>query len=257
MKKVDYNQSQHQNYQKGREHPEETYLLWTDAIAKYLNRSSGLTILDLGSGTGRFAPRLARYFNAQVIGVEPSDKMRSIAEENNTDERVSYRKGNAGPIPVDDEKCDFAFLSMVIHHFDDLEFCSQELHRLLKPKGHVFIRNSFRDRLDGFLYQKFFPSAKAIDNQMCPSLESVEEVFVTNGFEKIALETIEQTVAESLGAYYERIKMKSFSTFDHMSDEEFESGLLAMKQAAEREEKPTPVTETIDLLVFKKKAEGD
>lgn len=85
-----------------------------------------------------------------------------------------------------------------------------------------------------------------------PSLEAVEDRFSANGFEKIALEVIVQESAESLSAYYERIKMRALSTFEFMSDEEFQAGLLAMKRAVDSEKEPSPVTEAIDLLVFKK-----
>lgn len=253
MKKVDYDQNLHRNYQKGREHSDATYRLWMEAIEKYLNPSSGLTILDLGSGTGRFSPHLARYFNAYVIGVEPSDRMRAIAEESNTHPRISYIKGRAERIPVGDQQCDFAFLSMVLHHFEDLDLCCQELYRVLKPHGLVFIRNGFKNRLDTVRFHEFFPGAKAIDNRNLLSLEAVEDRFSANGFEKIALESIVQQIAESLSAYYERIKMRALSTFEFMSDEEFQAGLLAMKRAADSEKEPSPVTEAIDLLVLKQR----
>ncbi|MBI1929046.1 methyltransferase domain-containing protein [Candidatus Poribacteria bacterium] len=252
MKKVDYDPNLHRNYQKGREHSEATYRLWMEAIAKYLIQPSGLTILDLGCGTGRFSPQLAQYFNACVMGVEPSDKMRAIAEENNAHPKVSYIKGQAEKIPVGDQQCDFAFLSMVIHHFEDLNLCCQELYRALKTHGLVFIRNGFKNRLDTVRFHEFFPGAKEIDNRNLPSLEAVEDRFSANGFEKIALEVIVQESAESLSAYYERIKMRALSTFEFMSDEEFQAGLLAMKRAVDSEKEPSPVTEAIDLLVFKK-----
>lgn len=139
MKKIDYNQNQYKNYQRGRAHSEQTIRLWLEVLAKYLPRPSGFTVLDLGSGTGRYAPHLADYFHASVIGVEPSDSMREIAVDSNTDSRVSYIKGKAERFPVEDQKCDFAFLSMTIHHFDDLTLCCRELHRVLVPDGLVFI----------------------------------------------------------------------------------------------------------------------
>lgn len=252
IKTIDYDRNQYKNYQQGRAHSEETIRLWMEALAKYLPRPSGVTILDLGSGTGRFAPHLAEYFHASVIGIEPSDKMRTIAEESNTNPRISYMGGKAEEIPVDNQQCDFAFLSMVIHHFHDLNLCCKELHRILKPHGLVFIRNSYRDRLDTVIHYEFFPTAKGIDNQNLPCLEAVEDLFSANEFEKVVLETILQKIDDSLQAYYHRIKMKPYSTFEFMSDEEFRAGLFAMEKAVDNEKEPSPVTEAIDLLVFKK-----
>ena len=253
MEKVDYNRNLYKNYQRGRALSEETIHLWMGAIAKYLPKQSGFTVLDLGSGTGRFAPHLAEYFHACVIGVEPSDRMREIAADSNTDSRVSYVKGKAERIPVDDQKCDFAFLSMTIHHFDDLSHGCRELYRVLKPDGLVFIRSGFRDRMDRARYHEFFPSAWAIDNQNLPSTDVVVVSFAANCFEKVALERIVQQINDSFQAYYQRIKSRSMSTFEFISDEEFQAGLLAMKKAADNEKEPSPVTEAFDLLVFKKR----
>lgn len=252
IKKVDYNRNQYKNYQQGRAHSEETIRLWMEALAKYLPRLSEYTILDLGSGTGRFAPHLAAYFYACVIGVEPSDKMRAIAEESNTNPRISYLEGKAEEIPVGSQQCDFAFLSMVIHHFDDLNLCCKELYRVLKPESLVFIRNGFSDRYSGARYYEFFPSAQAIDNRNLPSTDVVEASFSANGFEQVALESIVQQITDSFQAYYQRIKTRSQSTFEFISDEEFQAGLLAMEKVADNEKEPSPVTEAIDMLVFKR-----
>lgn len=252
MEKVDYDRELYKNYQRGRVLSDETIRRWMDAIAKYLPNPKGGTVLDLGSGTGRFAPHLAKYFHACVIGVEPSDKMRGIAEESNTDQRVSYIKGKAERIPVDEQQCDFAFLSMAIHHFDDIALACRELHRALKPDGLVFIRNGFTGRLVKAKYHEFFPSAWEVDNRNLPSVGGVEAAFAANGFERVDLVRIEQQMNGSLKAYYQRIKSKSMSTFEFISDEEFQTGLLAMKAAAENEIEPSPVVEAFDLLVFKK-----
>lgn len=85
-----------------------------------------------------------------------------------------------------------------------------------------------------------------------PSVDAVEECFSATGFEQIALERIVQQITNSFQAYYQRIKTRSFSTFEFISDEEFQAGLLAMEKAADNEKEPSPVTEAIDLLVFKK-----
>jgi len=47
-----------------------------------------LTVLDLGAGTGRFAVLLADAFDARVVAVEPSEKMRVEAERHSAHPRV-------------------------------------------------------------------------------------------------------------------------------------------------------------------------
>ena len=131
---------------------------------------------------------------------------------------------------------------------------SKDAHILRKRfvSGWMPLQSTFPDRLDTVIHYEFFPTAKRIDNQNLLCLEAVEDLFSANGFEKVALEIILQKIDDSLQAYYQRIKMRSYSTFEFISDEKFQTGLLAMEKAADNEKEPSPVTEAIDLLVFKK-----
>ena len=158
MTRVDYDRSLWRAYRAGRALSEDTGRLWMDAIARHLGGTrSGLTVLDLGAGTGRFAVLLADAFDARVVAVEPSEKMRVEAERYSAHPRVDHRAGAAETIPAADTEFDFAFLSMIIHHVGDVVACARELYRVVKPGGLVFIRNVFSGRLDGVPHYAFFP----------------------------------------------------------------------------------------------------
>ena len=75
-------------------------------------------------------------------------------------------------------------------------------------------------------------------------------MFVGAGFEVVASEAIRQQTDPSLKANYERMKSRSVSTFELISEEEVESGLRALKEAAEQETDPQPIIEPMGLLVF-------
>jgi len=80
VSRVDYDRDLHRVYHAGRALSADTGRLWMEAIGRYLGGArSALTILDLGAGTGRFATLLADAFDAQVVAVEPSEKMRAEA----------------------------------------------------------------------------------------------------------------------------------------------------------------------------------
>jgi ubiquinone/menaquinone biosynthesis C-methylase UbiE len=224
-----------------------------DAIAARVHRTPAeLTILDLGAGTGRFSVLLADTFEAQVVGVEPSAKMRDDAERGSAHPRVVYRGGTAGAIPAGDATFDFAFLSMVIHHVPDLDACARELHRVVKPAGLVFIRNSFSGRLESIRHYEFFPSARAIDESRLPTVDRVRDAFEARGLAAEGLETIEQEIDPSLAAHYERMKRRALSSFELIDDAEFEEGLARMRVAVARERTATPILEKIDLLIFRR-----
>jgi len=73
---MDYDKALYKNYDKGRQYSPETLTLWLETLGRYIPRRTDLRILDLGSGTGRFTVPLAHHFEATVVGVEPSEKMR-------------------------------------------------------------------------------------------------------------------------------------------------------------------------------------
>jgi ubiquinone/menaquinone biosynthesis C-methylase UbiE len=252
--RVDYDRRLYCAYRDGRALSDDTGRLWMAAVGRHLGGARGsLVILDLGAGTGRFSTLLADAFDARVVGVEPSQKMRDEAERGSTHPRVVYRDGSAASIPAAGE-FDFAFMSMVVHHVPDLAACARELYRVVKPDGLVFIRNTFSGRLDSVPLYRFFPSARAIDEARLPSAEQVRAAFEAHGFALVALEAIEQQIDPSLRAHCERMERRALSTFELMTDAEFHEGLERMRQAVELEAAPAPVMERVDLLVLRRLA---
>ncbi len=247
---IDYDEGLYRTYHKARELLPETAKLWMDVARRYVGTQKDLVILDLGCGTGRFSVVLADSFDANVIAVEPSDNMKSVAESQSAHPRVRYVKGHAEHIPVGDNLYDLAWLSMVIHHIADLEACAAELHRVLKPGGIVLIRNSFEGRMESVRFYEFFPSAMALDNARLPSVEAVRKTFEKGRFRLVAFESVEQVIDRTFKEHVDRIRQRGLSTFELISDEEFQQGVRLMEDTAHREDPTRPVTEMIDLLVF-------
>jgi ubiquinone/menaquinone biosynthesis C-methylase UbiE len=253
--RVDYDRRLYRAYRAGRVLSIETGRLWMAAIAGYLGGArSGLTMLDLGAGTGRFSALLADAFDARVVAVEPSAKMRAEAERDGSHPRVVHRDGAAGFIPASDGAFDVAFLSMVIHHVPDPAACARELYRVVKPGGLVFIRNAFSGRLDGVPHYQCFPAARAVDETRLPRVEHIRAAFGASGFEFVALDAVEQQIDPSLRDHYDRIRRRALSSFELISDAEFHEGLERMRRAVELETTPIPVLERIDLLVLRRPA---
>jgi SAM-dependent methyltransferase len=252
--RVDYDRRLYRTYRAGRRLSADTGRLWMEALAGHVGRGrQGLTVLDLGAGTGRFSVLLAAAFDARVVGVEPSEKMRADAERGSAQPGVVYRAGHAARVPAADAEFDFALLSMVIHHVADLDACARELHRVVKRGGLVFVRNTFSGRLESIRHYEFFPSARAVDEARLPSVERVREAFEARGFAMEALDTLEQEIDPSLAAHYDRIARRALSSFELLSDAEFEQGLALMRAAVAHETTPTPVREKIDLLVLRRR----
>jgi SAM-dependent methyltransferase len=250
----DYDKDLYQTYRQARALLPETEKTWVEALKPFLVPDPAQTFLDLGSGTGRFSIVLAEAVHAFVIGIEPSRKMRGIAEKESSHPHVRYAGGSGERIPLARQTCDSVWLSMVVHHLADREAAIHEIYRVLKPGGSVFIRNAFGDRLEGIPCYRFFPAACAIDTARLPGIDTVRREMEAGGFVFIALDPVRQVIDRSLSDHLSRMRKKGLSTFHLISDDEFESGLASMAEAAARESRPAPVMESIDLLVFQKPA---
>src|SRR5262245_30479881 len=105
MRRVDYDTEQYQNYARGRALTDRQLQTWIDAFAAVLPERRPLVGLDVGSGTGRFTPALARTFGP-VTGVEPSVRMREIAQAQSRHPDVHYLAGSAEQMPVPSSSAD-------------------------------------------------------------------------------------------------------------------------------------------------------
>jgi ubiquinone/menaquinone biosynthesis C-methylase UbiE len=91
-------------------------------------------ILDVGTGTGAGALRLAQRFpEAQVVGVDLADAMLEQARRNTPDElrdRVTFERADASALPFGDGSFELAAHANMIPFFD-------EVARVVAPGGHA------------------------------------------------------------------------------------------------------------------------
>jgi ubiquinone/menaquinone biosynthesis C-methylase UbiE len=249
MARVDYDQLA-ANYDRGRGMPLEALEGWRAALAAWLPPTSGLPVLDLGAGTGLFAAAMAGWFDAWVVGVEPSGEMRRQAIRTQAHPLVAYVGGEAERLPLRDHSCAVAWLSTVIHHLGDLAGCARELRRVLEPGGPVLIRSSFPGRHGGISLFRFFPGAGRIADTF-PTVEATVAAFAAAGFAFESLQPVPQVSAPSLHAAVERVRQRADSTLKSLPDHEFAEGLAALERAAAAQTTPTPVIDRLDLLVLR------
>lgn len=235
-------------YDAGRGLPDDAMDVWRIALLRHLPERTGLPVLDLGCGTGRFSAAIARWLGARVIGIDPSPEMLRAASLG-PGSGVSYVLGKAEHIPLAASACDFAWLSTVVHHFDDLNLVAADLRRVLRPGGAVVIRSWFPGRAD-VTHFRYFPGARKIAETF-PTIEAVEGSFAQVGFRRTALEPVTQVSAGSLREACERLRHRADTTLQLLTDEEFEEGMQRLEADAAAEVDPKPVTSVLDLLVLR------
>lgn len=246
---IDY-ESMSTKYQSGRALSGEAAKTWSAVVEPFVRDSARSRILDLGAGTGRFSVLFAMSLEVSVVGIEPSTGMLGVAGRQEKLNNLVYVAGTAERIPLGDATCDLAWLSHVWHHIRDRQACADDLRRVVRRRGHVLVRGTFGDRLDGFptLFH-FWPAARTICEQL-PTIPETVGVFEASGFRLAQHQLVQQETAASLGEFAKRTQSRADSALMLISDSEFQEGQIAIETAAAAERRPGPVVEVIELLVF-------
>jgi ubiquinone/menaquinone biosynthesis C-methylase UbiE len=252
MAQIDYDGRQHTVYATGRALAPSSIADWMTAFARQLPARRPLSVLDLGSGTGRFAPALADAFGGPVAGVEPSAGMRGVAERDAAHPAVRYLAGSGERIPLADSSCDVVLMFLSLHHIEDRAAAAREIGRVLAPGGRVLVRSTFADRMDHFRdgWHRFFPRATEIERGMFPTVAEVLDVFAEVGLRQLALEAVPARLADSLAAHAEKLRLRAISTFEFLTDAEIEAGFAALDAAVAADVDGAPVEGNSDLLVL-------
>lgn len=111
-------------------------------------------ILDVGCGTGEQISLLRKHGYA-VYGLEPAEKMRTIAKERNSD--TDILDSNALNLPFEDNIFDMVLAVEVLRylHPRHQEESLDEIHRILKPGGVFFATLVSKYSLDDLTYYHF------------------------------------------------------------------------------------------------------
>jgi SAM-dependent methyltransferase len=104
----------------------------------------GGNLLEVGSGPGRLAVRLAREAPGMTLtGVDISDAMVERAARRATgaglSERVQFEAGDVAALPLSDEEFDGVVSTLSLHHWPNPVKGLAEIHRVLKPGGEARI----------------------------------------------------------------------------------------------------------------------
>jgi len=96
----------------------------------------GMSVLELGCGTGYFTRELARS-GADIIAIDVSPELLEIARVNCFAPNVRYELQNAYELRYPDAEFDSVVGSSVLHHLE-IEAALREIYRVLKADGTIY-----------------------------------------------------------------------------------------------------------------------
>ncbi len=93
-------------------------------------------VIDICCGTGDLT-RIIKQIepDADVTGIDFSEKMLEIAFRKNENNRIEYLQGDATSLPYPDNTFDFAVMGFGLRNIQNAEKAVEEIYRILKPGG--------------------------------------------------------------------------------------------------------------------------
>ena len=97
----------------------------------------GMTVLELGCGTGSFTRELARS-GAEVFAIDVSPELLEMAKADCSAPNVQYQIQNAYALTYSEGTFDSVVGSSVLHHLE-IEAALRKIYRVLKPRGTILL----------------------------------------------------------------------------------------------------------------------
>ena len=115
---------------------------WSRPVAHlfldWLDPSPGLRWADVGCGTGALSGIILEKSDpGGVVGVEPSEGFRGVAQKSVEDARVEFRRGDALSLPLEDHVIDVVVSGLVLNFVPDKAQALKEMRRISKPGGTI------------------------------------------------------------------------------------------------------------------------
>ncbi len=177
-------------------------------------------MLDIGCGTGRLEAALAG--RARVWGVDAEPAMLEVARRNAPE--ATFKQGRAEQLPFKDGWFERAVM-WLSSHLVERPAAFAEARRVLGPEGRLAVVTFDPSYFDAFWLNALFPSMERVDRARFSTVGELEGELRAAGFAQVELATLSQRGTRTRTEALERIRGRHISTFDLISEEEYEAGL--------------------------------
>lgn len=154
-----------------------------DRLLKHVNISNSTVVLDLGCGGGYVSRELYKRTKAQIYGVDSSDEAIKLSLSSSKGLPISYQQENIIKLPFKDDYADVVLCIGVIEHVKEHERCLDEIKRVLKNTGLLYVVSSNRN---SFIYEQKVIREKLglwkYGYQKNWTKDALESAFIKQGF---------------------------------------------------------------------------
>ena len=190
--------------------------------------SQGKKVLDLGCGTGNIAWQIKNKINADLIGVDVSLAMLKVAKDKSLE--VICTDIDNQQLPFQDSSFDSIIGAYVIHQIKNLNFMLSECYRVLRGGVLILLTSSHRQIEEQHpIIKGFFPSYVDIDKGRFPAIDHIDYLLESLAFKDIKHEEVTVENIPIDNEYLQKVKNKYVSTYQLMSEGEFENGIAKLE----------------------------
>jgi 27-O-demethylrifamycin SV methyltransferase len=115
----------------------------TNQMLKLADLGEGLTVLDVGCGTGKAASRMAQEFESDILGISPSisciEGASELVGKLGLSARAKFEIGDGTSLSQADKSFDRVWVMESSHLMDDKGALLRECSRVLKPGGRLVL----------------------------------------------------------------------------------------------------------------------
>jgi ubiquinone/menaquinone biosynthesis C-methylase UbiE len=163
---------------------------------------AGMRIADIGCGLGEFALKLQQEFTPEyLVGVDHSKPFLRYAQRTVKSmglENVEYQYGDAAALLLPDNSFDFVSCRLSLQVFNQPDRIMQELYRICKPGGRIYVTNEMMSHISGYphqeeirwTYDQIIEMGKKLGMDMDFGLKT-REILLESGLEDVKVDLID------------------------------------------------------------------
>lgn len=154
-------------------------------LLAFMNPSKEKKYVDISCGSGNYTTAL---FDAglDITGVDISATMLNQAQLKNS--TIMWHQADVHQLPFDNNTFDGVFCIHAMHHYQDLNKASKEMHRILKSQGKVILFGTLLDQCKHQWILYYFPFIWETAQSILKSQEETIKILKDAGFSDIRFE---------------------------------------------------------------------